>query len=90
MFTGMDVPAPLADIRVSHGADFSVLHLEWDAPTIGYNGGYIDPSDLSYQLCEFDEEKYEWVISKDLGKTLSYDYDTKISDTQQSVEAGIL
>ncbi len=74
IFTGLDVPAPLAEIRQSHSEDYKSLHLEWDAPTAGYNGGYVDPAGVTYSLYFYDEENYEWKFAEELGAATQYDF----------------
>lgn len=74
VFTGVDVPKPLDDIRVSHSEDYKSLHLEWDAPTEGINGGYVDPANVKYSLCLYNEDTYEWELSRDLGSARTLDY----------------
>lgn len=77
VFTGLDVPMPLNDLKVSNSEDYKSLHLEWEAPTEGANGGYIDPAKVTYALCLFNEEKYEWEIIRQLGSVTYFDYTPK-------------
>ncbi|MDE6126584.1 MAG: choice-of-anchor J domain-containing protein, partial [Muribaculaceae bacterium] len=48
VFTGDDVPLPPSNLRmeVRNGK----AYLAWDAPTEGENGGFIDPSALTYEI----------------------------------------
>ena len=74
IFTGLDVPAPLAEIRLSHTEDYKALHLEWDTPAEGYNGGFVDPAGVTYALYLYDDENYEWKFAEDLGSATEYDF----------------
>lgn len=74
VFTGVDVPVALNDIKVSHSEDYKGIHLEWNAPDKGVNGGYVDPSKVSYALCLYNPEEMTWEINKEIGTTTSYDY----------------
>lgn len=88
VFTGMDVPRPLDAINVSHGEDYKSLHLTWNAPTVGFNGGYIDPAEVAYQLYKFNDEKYEWEFSKDLGKATQYDFFPELPEAGLATAGG--
>lgn len=74
VFTGVDVPRPINNLCVSNSRDYRSLHLEWDAPTEGANGGYVDPASINYIFYVFNEETYEWEINRELGSVTSYDY----------------
>lgn len=86
VFTGVDVPEPLDGIAVSHSADYKTLHLEWEAPQSGYNGGYIDPSAVTYSLCLYNADTYGWEIAEDLGNVLSYDYTPEVASGLELVD----
>lgn len=90
VFTGIDIPKPLDGIRTSHTEDFKGLHLEWDAPTQGINGGYVNPDNVTYSLCIYDEEEYEWNIVQDLGTSKQFDYIPDIENGMKRAEVAIL
>lgn len=90
VFTGIDIPAPLERIRVSHTEDFKGLHFEWDAPTTGVHGGYIDPETVTYALCIYDENEYMWVIDHELGTERQCDYYPPASQGMYFAKAGIM
>lgn len=90
IYTGVDVPAPLSDIKVAHNADYQGFVMEWSAPAIGLNGGYIDPAQVTYALCEYNSETWAWEITEQLGNATSYEYDRDRIDNLEMVELGIL
>lgn len=90
VFTGVDVPAPLSAINISHNKDFRGLHLKWETPQTGYNGGYVDPSDVTYSLCLYNPDEYSWEVAEDLGKSTEYDYIPGITNGMEVAEIGIL
>lgn len=90
IFTGMDVPRPLDGIKITHSNDYRALHLEWDAPTEGYNGGYVDPATVEYAWYEYDEDEYEWRLVKNLGNSRILDITPKIEEGIRITEGAIL
>lgn len=78
-FIGPDIPgAPLNMKYVVDESNHSVT-LSWEAPVEGGNGGYIDPSGLTYTLCYLVEDGAEvfWQTAENIGNRLdvriSYD-----------------
>ncbi len=54
VFTGQTVPAYVTNVRGMISDDMLEFTLYWDAPTEGANGGYIDPSQLTYNIYVYD------------------------------------
>ena len=52
-YVGIDGPAPVGDLKVE--TRDSRPYISWTAPTIGRNGGYIDPSKLTYSVTRMPE-----------------------------------
>lgn len=50
VFTGFDVPGRPQNVRGVPSADNTYVDLYWDAPTVGLNGGYVDPNDITYEI----------------------------------------
>ncbi len=48
-FVGVDLPGPVENLTLTEGADGAVT-LSWDAPAGGANGGWFDPSGLTYRV----------------------------------------
>ena len=91
VFTGVDIPNPIVKYTVSHNADYKGLHIEWEDPTTGVNGGYVDPDNVTYALCAYSEEEYGWVIVEDLGNVSSYDaYFENVPNGIAIAEIGLL
>lgn len=49
-YFGYDVPEKASDVQLTTDADHAMAYLTWTAPTIGANGGYIDPAALTYRI----------------------------------------
>ncbi len=56
VFTGDDVPLPPDNVRME--VRDGKAYLTWDAPTIGENGGFIDPSTLTYEIQRRSDFEY--------------------------------
>ena len=50
VFTGEAIPGKVVDFTVTPSADFMSLTLNWSAPTEGYDGGFINPANLTYTV----------------------------------------
>lgn len=56
VFTGDDVPLPPSNVRME--VRDGKAYLLWDAPTVGENGGFIDPSALTYEIQRRSDFEY--------------------------------
>lgn len=90
VFTGLDVPNPISAFIAGHTPDFKGIHIEWEDPTTGANGGYVDPTKVTYALCLFNEENYKWEIVQELGDVNSYDTMFDVPQGIALAEVGIL
>lgn len=54
VFTGQNIPAPVSDVHGVISDDMLEFSLFWSAPSRGANGGYIDPSQLTYNVYRYD------------------------------------
>lgn len=50
VFTGEAIPGKVTDLTVTQSADFMSMTLAWNAPTEGYEGGFINPANLTYTV----------------------------------------
>lgn len=55
VYTGVDTPDIVTGIKSSVSEDNMTIHLTWNAPTIGINGGYIRPDELTYRICYYSD-----------------------------------
>ena len=79
VYVGVDRPGVATDFTVSY-AD-GTAHLAWTAPTTGSNGGYIDPSKVSYIITE---GLYDEIVAQDLNAT-SYDVPIVLDKGNQEI-----
>ena len=47
---GVDTPSPVNNIEFTTAEDNFTTVISWDAPTVGAEGGYIDPANLTYTI----------------------------------------
>ncbi|MCM1428566.1 MAG: DUF6383 domain-containing protein [Clostridium sp.] len=50
VYIGLDAPTSPTNIRHTISEDNMKMRIEWDAPTVGVNGGYVDPEGLTYNI----------------------------------------
>lgn len=53
-FVGPDTPKAVGGLKLTWGDDRTVANLSWTAPTEGVNGGYVDPSAITYHIYKYD------------------------------------
>lgn len=68
-FVGLDKPKSISNLKLSWGEEQNIIHLTWDAPTEGVDGGYVNPADFNYTLYKY---------------TNSYPPYTKIAETPET------
>ena len=52
-FIGMDEPGNVTNVRFVYNYETKTSTITWDAPTVGKNGGYIDTSEITYNIRRF-------------------------------------
>lgn len=55
VFTGVDLPADPTETVATVQPDGSVL-ISWQAPSLGQNGGFVDPAKITYNIYSSDAE----------------------------------
>lgn len=81
VYTGQTVPAHVTNVRGMVTDDMRDFTLYWDAPTEGADGGYIDPTQLTYNIYVYDQSGVpsNWVV---VAKNLTERQYTFSPDTQ--------
>lgn len=69
VWVGNDLPGTVQNLRFEYNYDTHEAHITWDAPTVGANGGTIDPSALTYNIRRFHSDE---ALATDL-TSLSFD-----------------
>lgn len=54
-----DSPDKPANVAATVGDDLQTVTITWDAPTEGDHGGYIDPSELTYRIKRYTNNKLD-------------------------------
>ena len=90
VYTGVDVPNYVTGIKSSVSEDNMTIHLSWNAPTYGFNGGYINPDGLTYRICYYSDYM-GWTVDPSippLTKT-SFDYTIPKGESLGAYNIGI-
>ncbi len=78
---GVDTPSSVNNIKFTTAEDNFTTVISWDAPTEGVEGGYIDPSNLTYTIYVPTADGYD-VEAIDETTELSYEF-TATNNTLQ-------
>lgn len=80
-FIGPDVPAAVENLHITWGEADNEAEMTWDAPTVGANGGYIDPETLTYNVYGYDPNTASVTLLKRGCENTNY---TRTEDTADS------
>lgn len=50
VYTGQDIPSPVADLTATCSEDNRTMTITWTQPTEGANGGYADPAQMTFVI----------------------------------------
>lgn len=89
VYIGVDVAGTVTNLKAVVSEDNMSLHITWDAPEVGANGGYNAPSGYDYYLCVPNGNS--WVVSDLIGLDVK-EVDLSIPEGSQlgNYGAGIL
>ncbi|MDE6410741.1 MAG: hypothetical protein K2K81_10955 [Muribaculaceae bacterium] len=91
VYTGFDIPSPVSGLVSEVDADMLSMTLTWDAPTVGYNGGVLNPKTLQYDIYALTDTGagYGWA---QIGTTTQTGciYSVEEGAEQQIVQVGVL
>lgn len=90
LFTGKDIPS-VPEVSTSVSKDNMTLQLSWQKNTVGLNGGYVDPAEVTYKVKKYKEEAGmgTWVDFVDVGNATSYNYTLPVGEALQIANLGI-
>lgn len=91
VYTGIEVPAPVSNVRMDVRADMMAVTMEWDSPATGENGGYIDPDGVYYTVYLGEEDMFggiEWTPLEDVEPT-EYTYLVEPGTPQTTLILGV-
>lgn len=68
-FIGVDEPGEINSSSIKAEVSGSKIKMTWDAVTVGKNGGYVDPSKITYELYSsiYYDEFYGYEFGEDYG-----------------------
>lgn len=75
VYAGNDIPAGVQNFKIAVTEDNNAAYCTWEAPAaVGVNGGYVNPDDIEYWVCEYDKTTHSWkpMEGGNLGKELYY------------------
>ena len=75
---GVDTPSYVNDITFTTAADNMSSVMTWTAPTVGANGGYINPEDLVYTIYVPTADGYD---VEAIGETTGLSYEVSTEDS---------
>lgn len=89
IYTGSEAPGTVENLTATvDETDYNVL-LTWEAPAEGNNGGYVQPTGITYFLCE--KEGNSWTLSDKIGTDVfEYTYSIPEGTTQNLMQLGII
>lgn len=89
LYTGVERPGTVENIANTIDSSDYVMHITWEAPVEGVDGGYVAPTGVTYYLCEQGADGWEAtaLIGTDV---YSYDYTIPEGSDQEFVSVGIL
>ena len=74
---GIDTPSFVNNIKFTTAEDNLTTTISWDAPTVGAEGGYIDPSNLTYTIYVPTDDGYN---AEAIGETTELFYEFTATD----------
>lgn len=91
VYCGLDVPAPVGNLVSVEYPDMMKVSMSWDAPTVGFNGGEIDGSEIQYEIYKLSPTLmgYNWQLI-DKVKDTEYTYACEEGAPQEVVQLGVL
>lgn len=81
LFVGWDTPLAVTDASVTDASGHPVI--TWTAPTEGVNGGYIDPSKLTYTIYRYEDDLE--IVKRNLSGTTYTDNELSAEPMQHLV-----
>lgn len=85
-YVGLDVPTAPTNVKSVIDKDNLGMHITWEAPTKGVNGGYFDPEDLTYEIHSKGSAGQTAKLATT--KELSYNYRIAASARQAAYHVG--
>lgn len=89
VYTGVHIPDVVTNLTGTLSDDMLSFTLTWDAPTASEDGGYFDPTTVTYQYYTYDET-WGWQKSADLGTTKTYTFTLPVGTEQDLYRMGIV
>lgn len=89
VWTGIEAPDMVQNLRAVASEDDMTIHLSWEPPVKGVNGGYCPSTGITYYLCDYTEQG--WVIGDAIGTdVLKHDIALASNAPQDLYRYGIL
>lgn len=88
VFTGCDIPDEVTSLECSESPDMLSMTLTWDPVTTGYNGGYVNPETIEYDI--YINSGYGYELWEGDIKETTYTYSVEPGSPQDLVSVGVL
>lgn len=72
VYTGVSIPGDVTSLKAETSADMMSVHLEWNRPETGIDGGYINPEDVTYDIYRYEQNFIGWdwqIYAQDIKET---------------------
>lgn len=92
VYTGVEVPATVTDLVGVAAPDMMSMTLTWEGPTEGFDGGFIVPEDVTYDIYMVVPGFFgdEWAKIDEAGKNKTYTYVCEEGQVQDLVQLGVV
>lgn len=92
VYTGVVAPDRVTGLKMDVADNMLSAHLTWDAPLTGADGGYIDPSLVTYKIYRFVNNVFggDWEPVADAVTALSYTYTIGAGSPMENIQLGVL
>lgn len=91
VYAGYDIPAGVQNFTVTISEDNYAAYCTWTPPVEGVNGGYVNPDDIVYWLCNYDKNTQSYKPYAELGKECVYNtgvnVGTRLATYQFAIQA---
>lgn len=92
IYTGVDIPEIVQSLSGTVSSDMMSMTLTWEAPSIGTNGGVIDPSQVTYDIYIYELTfiGYMWMPYQLDVEGTSFTFTMEQGAEQQLVQLGVM
>lgn len=89
VYTGVEAPGRVNNLTATVDETNYVIRMNWEAPTEGNNGGYIESTGITYYFCQYTSQG--WQLVGKIGQDV-YTFEASLEDgtPQELTQVGII